>query len=138
MFGFRNRTNPSAPKVIASALAGLFSDHEINAISELGTLVDLDAGALLTVEGQIGAEALVIVSGTAAVSRGDEVIATVSAGDVVGEGSLITSEPRNATVIATSPMQALVLNPREFTSLLHRCPRLAKIAKSLASERQPA
>lgn len=137
MFGFRTRRHPAAPTAIAQALEGSFSEHEIDAISQLGTVVNLDSGSLLTTEGQLGLEALVIVSGTAAVSRGDEVIATLSAGDVVGEGALLLGEPRNASVIATTDVKALVFNPREFTSLLHRCPRLAQVTQNLASERQP-
>lgn len=136
MFGFRKSTS-SVPARAAKALDGDFSEHELKALGELGTLVELDAGAMLTVEGQVGREALVIVSGSAAVSRDDEVIANVGAGAIIGEGSLVLNQPRNASVVATTPVSAFVLNPREFVSLMHRCPRLNKITQQLAVQRKP-
>lgn len=137
MFGFRKNPALNIPAQAAAALDGSFSEHELRALGELSTLVELEAGAMLTVEGQIGREALVIADGTAAVSRGDEIIATVGAGAIIGEGSLLLDEPRNASVVATTKVTAFVLNPREFASLMHRCPRLAATTKQLASERQP-
>lgn len=137
MFGFR-RPKSTVNPLAAAALDGSFSEHEVEVLSSLGTMVHLDAGAVLTVEGQIGREALVIVEGSAAVSRGDEIIATVGRGDIVGEGSLVLETPRNASVVATTPVTAFVLNPREFASLLHRCPRLDQVVQGLADARQPA
>lgn len=136
MFGFRSK--PQIPAVAADALEGHFNDHELATMSSLGTLVDLDAGATLTVEGQVGREALVLVEGTAAVSRGDEIIATVGVGAVIGEGSLLLDQPRNATVVATSKVSAFVFNPQEFRSLVDQCPRFAQQVAQLAAARIPA
>ena len=136
MFGFRS--NAKVPAAAADALDGHFNEHELKTMSRLGTLIDLDAGATLTVEGQIGREALILTEGTAAVSRGDEVIATIGVGAVIGEGSLLLDQPRNATVVATSKVTAFVFNPQEFRSLVHQCPRFAQQVAQLAADRIPA
>jgi len=78
---------------------------------------------------------LVIVSGTASVLHNDVVVATLSAGDVVGEVALLTGQPRTATVIADSAMEVYALSPREFASLLAQCPRLAQNIPATAVKR---
>lgn len=131
----RKSNRITIPADVANALGNDFSNHELQALSTLGTVIDLDAGALLMTEGRHGAEALVIVAGTAVVSRGDEIVATVSAGDVIGEMALLTGEPRSASVVATTPIQVVVLNPREFASLTAQCPRLDREFRKLADSR---
>lgn len=123
------------PKRIIDALSSQFNDHELTELVTLGTLVELDAGTKLTVEGTTGREALVIVSGTASVLRDGETVATVGAGDVVGEIALLSGEPRMANVVADTEMAAYVLSPSEFSTLLARCPRLERKVSTTAVKR---
>ncbi len=128
------KKNPPSP-AIEKALNGRYNEFEMATIDELSTTVDLDAGQVFVREGARGQEAIIILDGTAAVSRGDEIIASVGPGDIVGEGSLLTGDPRNATLVATEKLTVAVLNPREFSSLLSRCPRLQAEVKSVAKAR---
>ncbi len=131
MFTKRNTASPT----IENALSGRYNDHEMAAIDELSTIIELEAGQTFVREGAVGREALIIISGSAAVSRGVEIVATVGAGDIVGESALLTGQPRNATLVATSATKVAVLNPREFSSLLARCPRLEAEVKEIAAQR---
>ena len=126
MFWTKKTTTKYVPARVQEALADRFNEHELGVLSRTGTLVEIAPGQTLTSQGTAGRQALVIVSGTASVVRNDTIVATVSTGDVVGEMSLITGEPRTATVVADTPMQAYALAPREFSSLLAQCPRLAQ------------
>jgi CRP-like cAMP-binding protein len=82
-------------------------------------MVAFDAGEELMHQGRLGREAFVIVSGTATVTRDDQLLADVGPGDVVGEATLLAGDHyRNATVTATSPLSALVLSWQEFASLM--------------------
>jgi CRP-like cAMP-binding protein len=81
------------------------------------TPVTFDDGDLLCVEGQWGQEAFIIVSGTAQVSRGEELIATVGRGDIVGELALLGDGRRRASVTAIEPVKALVMSAQEFASV---------------------
>jgi len=126
------------PDSLTEALGSQFNDHELKTISRLGTIVELDSGATLTTEGRPGREAIIIIDGTAAVSRGDEVLATVGTGTIIGEAALLSGEPRNATVVATSPLVIAAMNSAEFSTLLADCPRLDAEVRKLADERQTA
>jgi CRP-like cAMP-binding protein len=53
------------------------------------------------------------------VSRGDEVLATVGPGDLVGELALLGDGRRTASVTAIEPVRAYVMSAQEFNSVLH-------------------
>jgi len=130
------RTRPHArnfmPKRVIDALKANFNEHELVELSRFATPVDVPAGTSLTVEGTLGRQALVLVEGTATVLRDGEKIATIKAGDIVGEIALITGERRNATVVTDTDATVYALSPRDFASLLARCPRLEKQVASIA------
>ncbi len=135
LFGSR-RTRPGVPGSISHALGGEFSKQELETLGRLGTLVEVAAGHELIVEGRVGNEAFVVAAGTATVTRDGQTLATLSAGAIFGESALLSLEPRNATVIATSNLSVFVLNPREFSSLMAACPRLAGEIIDTSARRQ--
>jgi CRP-like cAMP-binding protein len=86
-------------------------------LSAAGTLLRLDAGAVLCEEGEHGTQAFLLLKGEAEVHLADHQV-MVGAGDVVGE--LATLDPhrrRNATVVAAGPIEVLVYDVRTFRSL---------------------
>ena len=96
-------------------------------LEEVATLadeVDVDAGTVLTREGRTGGEFFVIVDGSVSVERGGRVVATLRAGDFLGEIALVDGGPRTATTTATVPSRLLVVAHREFHSLLDRFPEV--------------
>jgi CRP-like cAMP-binding protein len=93
------------------------SKRELARADSLVTQVSLPAGAVLCQEDAYGREAFVILSGTVTVSHGDDVIATLGHGSVVGEIALLGDGRRTATVTAAEPVEALVMNMTEFQSL---------------------
>jgi len=52
------------------------------------------------------------------VVRDDELVTTVGAGDYVGEAALLTDAPRNATVVATTPVRAYRLDREGFEQVV--------------------
>jgi CRP-like cAMP-binding protein len=136
MFSLLHRTKPRfiQPR-IADALLGTFSEYELGVLSRLGTIIELDEGAVIATEGRTGQEAVVVIDGTAAVSRNDEIVATVGVGTILGEGALLSGEPRNASLVATEPLTVIAMNRREFATLLDQCPRIDKMVHALAESR---
>lgn len=130
-----NRKARFINSAIAEQLDGEFSEHEMAALSSLGTLVDLDAHEIFATQGAVGQEAVIIVTGSAHVMRNGDTIAEVGAGTILGEAALITSEPRNASLMTTSPTTVAVLNRREFASFLDQCPRIAATVNDLVTTR---
>jgi CRP-like cAMP-binding protein len=88
--------------------------------------VKVEAGAVLTKQGGLGLEFLLILEGGARVERDGKVIARLGSGDFFGEMSLIDGLPRSAAVIADSPSVLLVIQTRAFRSLLDTVPGLQK------------
>jgi CRP-like cAMP-binding protein len=138
MFSLLRRKQAVIHPGLVNALDGIFSDHELAVISRFGTVIDLDEGAVLAAEGTVGREALIVLNGTAVVSRGDEIVATVGAGSILGEMALLNDEPRNATLVATSPLTVVVMHRQEFTSVLRQCPRFEKTVRETAKSRAVA
>jgi CRP-like cAMP-binding protein len=86
-------------------------------VESLTTPVTFPAGRLICREGALGREAFVLLSGTAVVTRGDAVVADLGPGDVVGESALLGDGRRNASVMTTTPVTALVMSTAEFNTL---------------------
>ncbi len=131
MFRKTSLINPE----IARRLDGELNDHEMTVLSSLGTLVDLDAHQIFATQGNVGQEAVIIVTGSAHVMRDGDTIAEVGPGTILGEIALVTNEPRNASLMTTSPTTISVLNRREFASFLDQCPRIAATVNELVASR---
>jgi CRP-like cAMP-binding protein len=98
----------------------------LNLIAREADEVKVEAGAVLTKQGGLGLEFLLILEGGARVERDGKVIARLGSGDFFGEMSLIDGLPRSAAVIAESPSVLLVIQTRAFRSLLDTVPGLQK------------
>ncbi|MGH1493493.1 MAG: Crp/Fnr family transcriptional regulator [Acidimicrobiales bacterium] len=135
MFGLRNASKTPISPQLLKAGKGAYNRHELALIQRLGTTIHIEAGSTFVTEGASGQEVLMILEGTAAVSRDGETIANVGPGDIVGEQSVLLEQPRNASLIATTPVVATVFTAREFRDLLHQSPRLDLQIKDLLAKR---
>ena len=105
-------------------------------IADIAKLVEdrhLEAGETLCRQGDYESEVFVLVEGEASVTIDGSQVATVGAGEVVGELSMETGGRRTATLTATTPLHLLVLDPREVDSVLMSDPGSA----SKLGPRQP-
>jgi CRP/FNR family cyclic AMP-dependent transcriptional regulator len=102
------------------------SKKELKAIARLVTPVHVQQGRVLTTEGEVGREFMVIMEGTAKVERGGNPVATLGPGDFFGELAVLAGVPRTATVTAETDMHLEALNRREFSTMLDENPKLAK------------
>lgn len=109
------------------------SHKELEQAAALVDVVTFDPGKVAIREGEpLGLECLIVVDGQMAVTIGGNQIATLTAGDVAGELSLLEMAPRSATVTASTPVTALVMDPRSFNSLLDDLPKVAQRVKDMA------
>ncbi len=102
------------------------SKGEIEAIAAITEWVDADEGRTLLTEGHVGHDMYVLTAGSAEVKIGDEVIATVGPGDVVGELGLVDGQRSSATVIAGAGFEGWLVPRRGFAPLLDDDPALAR------------
>jgi len=99
---------------------------ELRTIAGFGTRVPIPDGKMIIEQGKRGFEFFLIVSGKARCLVDDVQVATFGPGDFFGEMALLDRGPRHATVIAQGPVEVLVLDSREFDSLLEASPSIAK------------
>jgi CRP/FNR family transcriptional regulator, cyclic AMP receptor protein len=94
------------------------SERELKAVARLGAVVSVEAGHILTKQGRLGREFFVVLTGSATCHVDEDLVATFGPGDFFGEMGLVDRQPRSATVRATTAMEVLVIDSREFATLL--------------------
>ena len=90
------------------------SDEEAKRLAAFATETSVAEGQILMKQGDYSTELIGIEEGTADVIRDGEKIASLGEGDLIGEMGLLEREPRNADVIATSPMRVMKLTHWEI------------------------
>jgi CRP/FNR family transcriptional regulator, cyclic AMP receptor protein len=104
------------------ALFAKMDNSGLQRLAELGEPVDAEPGALLMDQGDVGIECFLVLEGEAGVSSAGEHIATIGPGSIVGEMALVGHKPRNASVVAQSPMRMLSFDIAAFKRLLDEMP----------------
>jgi CRP-like cAMP-binding protein len=108
------------------------SRRELGEIALVADELDLGKGATLMGEGERGREFVVLIEGTARVTRRGRKVRDLGAGDWAGEIALIADVPRTATVTTLTPVRMLVVTDRVFRRLLEQHPSIAaKILQAL-------
>ncbi len=107
-------------------------------VAEHADEVHLDQGTSIVEEGALAYELFVIKVGTADVLRDGQLIAQMGPGDVVGEIGVLKTHIRTATVIATSPIEAIVMYGPEVTALRVKMPHVWAELQRIVSERTSA
>ena len=90
------------------------SEDEAHRLSAFATETSIADGQILMKQGDYSTELIAIQEGTAVVIQDGKTIASLAEGDLIGEMGLIDREPRNADVIATSPMRVVKLTHWEI------------------------
>jgi cAMP-dependent protein kinase regulator len=101
-------------RLTAIPLFSDLSDEEAKRLAAFATETSVAEGQLLMKQGDYSTELIAIEEGTADVLRDGDKIASVKEGDLIGEMGLLTREPRNADVVATSPMRVIKLTHWEI------------------------
>lgn len=115
------------------ALFSACSNKELEKVAKATDEISMTAGTLIIDQGQMGREAFVIVEGEVTVKRNKRKVATLGAGDVVGELSLLDKGPRTATVVCATDTTVLVIDQRRFLAVVDDIPAIShKLMASLA------
>ena len=114
------------------------SPDELAEVASRADEIDVDAGRRLVSEGRFGYEFFVIENGTAEVVRGEQHLADLGPGDFFGEMALLGDTTRNADVVASSDVRAMVMTDEQFRSLQHRMPAVAEKIREACRARSSA
>jgi CRP-like cAMP-binding protein len=90
------------------------SEDEAKRLAAFASETSAAEGQMLMKEGDYSVELIAIEEGTADVIQGGDTVASLGPGDLIGEMGLLERKPRNADVIATSPMRLIKLTHWEI------------------------
>ena len=90
------------------------SAEEAKRLAAFASETSAAEGQMLMKEGDYSVELIAIEEGTADVIQDGKPIASVGPGDLIGEMGLLERRPRNADVIASSPMRLIKLTHWEI------------------------
>jgi CRP-like cAMP-binding protein len=85
----------------------------------------------------------VVLAGQATVYVGDEVVASIGPGTMIGEMALVDHRPRSASVVAATPMRLVAFDTDAFAQLMTEMPKahdrvIAMLAARLEANRERA
>lgn len=101
------------------------SYQELMKVLSVGDLVKVAAGQALCKEGDRGGEMMLLIAGSAEVTKNGQTIRQLGRGDVFGEMSMIDSAPRSATVTASTATSLLAFPRDALFSLFREDPTLS-------------
>jgi CRP/FNR family transcriptional regulator, cyclic AMP receptor protein len=110
------------------------SADEAKRLSAFATETSIAEGQILMKQGDYSTELIAIEEGTAEVVRDGEKVAALKAGDLIGEMGILERRPRNADVIATSPMRVVKLTHWEIRRMSKDT--IDRIERTIAERRQ--
>ena len=126
-----------AQKLKELPLFSILDRHELDRIASLTDEVDIREGEELLHQGNFAHEFMVVVDGRAQVVRNGDAVAEVGPGDFLGEAAALDSGQRNATVVASSPMNVVVMTARDLRHIAREMPDIDAQLREAARERCP-
>jgi len=88
--------------------------------------VDLEAGEVLFEKGDLGYAMYIVVDGSVRVHDGEQTLATLEEGSVLGEVSVLTAEERTASVTAVTDVQLLRLEQEILYEVMGLSPDVSR------------
>ena len=132
------RRNQKVELIRHAPLFAHLSKRQLEQIAQIADEIDLREGKEMTTQGTRGREFFVLLDGNADVKKNGRRINRMGPGDFFGEIALVSDTPRTATVIATSPVRALVITDRSFKRLMSDSPQIQdRVLSALAARLAP-
>ena len=117
------------------------SDDDLKLVGEMTIEKQYPKNAVVITEGELGDSLFAIMAGRVKVFIGDEegrevILKMLGPGDVFGEMSLLTGEPRSASVEALTDCRLLSIDKADLEAILRERPRIvAELAAIVARRR---
>ena len=123
-----------ADELNAVPLFAELSADDKDRVAKLMRVEDHERGTVLAEEGDLPTKFYVLLEGNVTVHRDGRHIADLGAGDYFGEVGVLELEPRNASVIATTPVRVASVLGWDLRSRLEDQPALkAALSESAAA-----
>ncbi len=123
-------------RVRAIPLFGDLDAYDLAHVARWMEEVRAAPGELLIEQGSMPYELFVIEEGSVDVVRAGEPLATLGAGDVVGEIALLAQRRRMASVVARTNVRALALSVEALQEITSEMPELGAELRALMDRRR--
>lgn len=110
--------------------------EEVAALAALIHNRSLPAERLICRQGEPGDSMYILMRGAVRVQIDGTTVATLRAGDVLGEMSLLTGLPRSATIMTEAPVELIEIDRVSFRNVMQTNPAIAAEIARIVSERQ--
>lgn len=107
-----------------------FTKDEINDLVRLMIPVSYAEGEAIIKEGELSRLLMLIIKGRAKVvkkidEKNEKLLSILETGDILGEMSFFDNAAHNATVVAHSQLNVLVLSKKDFETFIEKHPKTA-------------
>jgi CRP/FNR family transcriptional regulator, cyclic AMP receptor protein len=127
---------PSADQLAGVELFSGMTPEELEDVAGTMQLVSAPVGDVLASESDdMKAKFFVLLQGTVTVHRDGHHVADLGPGEVFGEAVSEAGQPRNATVIVTTPAELGVVMGWDLRALMERLPSVRTRLDEIASSR---
>jgi len=116
----------------------IFAEFAVSRGIELITAAkhcNFQPGDILIQEGTTGCEMFIMAMGMVEVSIGGKVVKTLTVGDHFGEMSLVTNEPRTATIRAVTDVETICFSKSEFLWIVRNTNAIERLQNLGAMQR---
>lgn len=128
MSGELDFTRPAQSDVYNASVARLFFHTH-------GKPRSVAAGAALFAENATGKSMFFLAGGEIALTRGGKSLDVIKAGEVLGEMSVLTGEPRSATATARIAAEVIELDAAAFSGAIQQAPEFALMLLAIMIKR---
>ena len=138
----QNNDEENAVKLVqCNSLFAILSSEQQQKLVDLSAIHSYGAGEIIVGEDEPGDSLFILLDGKAKVSRSSDStngldVADLYRGDIFGEMTLFTAEPRNATVRSISEVEVLEVSRNTLAKLMEQKPELLESFGRLISLRQ--
>jgi CRP-like cAMP-binding protein len=132
--------DPDLPAVDVDRLMGLdlfteLDHHDLAQVARWAREVRAEPGDALFEQGALPFELFVIEEGEVEVVRDGEPLATLGAGELVGEMSVLRGERRMASVHAVTSVTAIALSADDLNEMAAEMPEVVRSMRRITEER---
>ncbi len=132
--------NARLPAFQRSPLFATFTSDELLAVIRGLSLLTYESGEIIVSESQPGSSLFVLASGSVRVYvRGktwaNQQVRMLEEGEFFGEISLISGQPRTATIVAATPTEILELDRPTLDDIIVKHPQVPKVIKEVSARR---
>ena len=117
----------------------VFSDLPEDSLEQLARKAQdasADDGDVIVKQGTFSDQLLAIVDGAVEIREGDEKLATVNQGEVVGETGVVNRSLRNASVVAKGSVKVAVIAQSDIKALRRDHPEFDEKLQSVVEQRE--